>query len=306
MKIFNLLLIPIFLLAIRNEPITPIPQTIKYNHQKALLGKKLFFDSIFSADKKISCASCHFPSKAGADPRPVSIGVYGKKGGIQSPPVYNAVFNFRQFWNGRAFDLKEQIDGPTHNPVEMSMNNNKIEEILNNNKKYKKLFYKVYQKNYITYNMFADAIAEFEKGLITPNCKFDKWLREEVELTKEEYEGYINFKRLGCINCHNGVNIGGNSFQKVGVIHPLKKGWEDRYKITKDSFDENVYKVPTLRNITLTAPYFHNGSKDSLSKAVDEMAYYNLGLNLTKKQIKTIVKFLETLTGETPKIMEKQ
>ena len=125
-----LLLIPIFLFAL-NEPITPIPQTIKYNKQKALLGRELFFDTKFSADGTISCASCHMPEFGGADPRIVSIGVYGKKGVIQSPTVYNAVFNFRQFWNGRARDLKEQIEGPINNPVEMGLNAKKVEKILN-------------------------------------------------------------------------------------------------------------------------------------------------------------------------------
>ena len=303
-KIF--LLLPIFLFALRNEPITPIPQKVDYNKQKAELGKKLFFDPIFSEDSTISCASCHFPSKAGADPRPVSIGVYGKKGNIQSPPVYNAVFNFRQFWNGRAFDLKEQIDGPTHNPVEMGMNNKKIEKILNSNHYYHELFYKTYGKTYITFKMFQDSVAEFEKALFTPNCRFDRWLREEINLTEDEKKGYMTFKKLGCINCHNGVNIGGNSFQKVGVIHPRKKRWEDRYEITHNPFDKNVFKVPTLRNIELTSPYFHDASAKTLSEAVDKMAYFNLGLILTPKQNREIVLFLKTLTGEDPKILKER
>ena len=301
-----LLLIPIFLFALRNEPITPIPQTIKYNKQKALLGKKLFFDPIFSADKTISCASCHVPDFGGADPRVVSIGVYGKKGNIQSPTVYNAVFNFRQFWNGRARDLKEQIEGPTNNPVEMGLNAKKVEKILNNSKKYKPLFKKVYNTDKITFDMFKDAIAEFEVALITPDCKFDKWLRGEENLTKEEYEGYMNFKKLGCINCHNGVNIGGNSFQKVGVIHPLKKEWNDRYKITHNPFDKNMFKVPTLRNIADTAPYYHDGSTYDLTDAINKMAYLNLGLVLSPKQTKSIVAFLKTLTGKKPKILDER
>jgi cytochrome c peroxidase len=300
-----LLLIPIFLFAL-NEPITPIPQTIKYNKQKALLGRELFFDTKFSADETISCASCHLPAFGGADPRVVSIGVYGKKGVIQSPPVFNAVFNFRQFWNGRARDLKEQIEGPIHNPVEMGMDNQKIEKILNNSIKYKPLFKKVYNTDKITFEMFKDAIAEFEVDLITPDCKFDKWLRGEENLTKEEYEGYMNFKKLGCINCHNGVNIGGNSFQKVGVIHPIKRSRGDRYEITHNPFDKNIFKVPTLRNIANIAPYFHNGSAQTLKEAVNKMAYLNLGLNLSFKQTKSIVTFLKTLTGKKPKILDEK
>ena len=300
-----LLLIPIFLFAL-NEPITPIPQTIKYNKQKALLGRELFFDTKFSADETISCASCHLPAFGGADPRVVSIGVYGKKGVIQSPPVFNAVFNFRQFWNGRARDLKEQIEGPINNPVEMGLNAKKVEKILNNSKKYKPLFKKVYNTDKITFDMFKDAIAEFEVALITPDCKFDKWLRGEENLTKAEYEGYINFKKLGCINCHNGVNIGGNSFQKVGVIHPIKRSIGDRYEITHNPFDKNVFKVPTLRNINITMPYFHNGSAKTLKEAVEKMAYLNLGLKLTNHQLQTIVAFLKTLTGKRPEILDKK
>jgi len=304
MRYYLLYFLPLFLLAIKHEPITPIPQTIKYNKQKALLGKELFFDSQFSSDKTISCASCHLPKYGGADPRKVSIGVFGRLGEIQSPTVYNAVYNFRQFWNGRAYDLKEQIMGPTHNPVEMGMNKTKIEKILNSNKKYKKKFFKIYKTDKITFDMFAEAIAEFETTLITPNCKFDRWLRDEVKLTKLEKDGYMNFKKLGCINCHNGVNIGGNSFQKIGIIHPLKERWEDRYVITKNPNDKNVYKVPTLRNIELTSPYFHNGLVYGLDEAINKMAHFNLGLELSEYQVKSIKAFLKTLTGETPTMVK--
>jgi len=301
-KIF--LLLPIFLFALRNEPIIPIPQTIKYDREKALLGKELFFDSSISEDGTVSCASCHSPRFGGADPRPVSIGVYGKLGNIQSPTVYNSVYNFRQFWNGRARDLNEQIDGPTHNPVEMGLNEEKVEKILNNNKRYKKLFQKIYHKNKITYDMFKDAIVEFETALITPDCRFDKWLRGEIPLSKEEKEGYLLFKKFGCITCHNGINIGGNSFQKIGVIHSVKNRVGDWFEVTKNPIDKFVYKVPTLRNIALTAPYFHNAETDSLSEAVQNMAYYNLGLYLSEDDNKKIVSFLKSLTGKKPKILE--
>jgi cytochrome c peroxidase len=296
--------LPLFLLALKNEPITPIPKIIEYDKQKALLGKKIFFDVDFSEDKTISCASCHIPKFGGADPRPVSIGVYGKKGNIQSPSVYNAVFNFRQFWNGRAKDLKDQIRGPVHNPVEMGINERLVIKIIN--LKYKEDFYKIYHTKNITFEMYQDVIAEFEKALITPNCKFDRWLRDEVKLKKDEAEGYYNFKKLGCITCHNGVNIGGNSFQKIGIMHPTKNRIGDRYEVTHDENDKYVYKVATLRNIALTAPYFHNAITYDLADAVDRMAYFNLGLTLTPRQIKTIVAFLNTLTGEKPAILDEK
>ena len=300
---FLIYLFPFFLFALRNEPITPIPQTIHYDNKKAELGKKLFFDTSFSKDKKISCASCHSPLFYGADPRKVSIGVFNKKGIIQSPTVYNSIYNFRQFWNGRAKNLEEQIDGPIHNPVEMGINERIVVNILN--KKYKVQFYKIYNTYNIKYYMFKDVIAEFEKSLITPNCKFDKWLRNEIKLTKLEKDGYFNFKKLGCITCHNGINVGGNSFQKIGVIHKIDNRIGDRFSFTKKEEDKYLYKVPSLRNIAKTAPYFHTGEENNLSKAISLMAYYNLGLNLTDYQIKSIRAFLETLSGETPKILDR-
>jgi len=286
--------------------IEPIPETVKYNKQKAELGKLLFFDSILSKDKKISCASCHNPSQGWADKREVSIGVYGKKGVIQSPTVLNSVFNFRQFWNGRAKDLKEQINGPVHNPVEMSMNEKIVEKRLNKNSFYKKLFKKVYHTDKITYDMVADAIAEFEKALITPDSKFDLYLKGKTKLTPLEEKGYVLFKKYGCVTCHNGRNIGGNSFQKMGIIFPVKKCVGDRYEITHAKFDKCVYKVPTLRNIALTAPYFHGGNAKTLKEAVEKMAYHNLGIKMDKKDVKAIVAFLKTLTGKTPEIVKKR
>jgi len=302
MKKVLLFFIPIFILA--QEVITPIYK-VTYNKQKALLGKKLFFDKSFSADGTISCASCHKPEYGSADIRPVSIGVYGKKGDIQSPPVYNAVFNFRQFWNGSAKNLFTQIDGPIHNSFEMGLDNKKVEKILNSNKEYKKIFKKIYHTDYITYDMFKDAIVEFEKALVTLDSKFDLYLKGKVKLTKKEAKGYKLFKSYGCITCHNGVNVGGNSFEKIGVIYHIKNRIGDRYEITKKEEDKFVYKVPSLRNIALTAPYFHTGNVYDLESAVNIMAYHNLGLHLKKEEVDDIVAFLKTLTGKTPKILKE-
>ena len=281
------------------QPIKPV----KFDLQKALLGKELFFDTNFSADKNVSCASCHNPTVGWADRRKVSVGVFGRKGDIQSPTVLNAVFNFRQFWNGRAKDLKEQIKGPITNPNEMGISFEKVEEIINSSP-YKEKFQKIYHKRHITYDMFADSIAEFEKALVTPNSKFDRFLRKEVNLTKEEKRGYFLFKKYGCITCHNGINVGGNSFQKMGVIFPLKRCVGDRYEITHNPFDKCLYKVPTLRNIALTAPYFYNASASNLYDAIQEMAYRNLGFKLKKEDAFAIEAFLNTLTGEMPEIMK--
>jgi cytochrome c peroxidase len=286
-----------------NELITPVPEHIKYNHKKAELGKYLFFDPSFSQDGKISCASCHNPSEGWADRRPVSLGVFGRKGDIQSPTVLNSVFNFKQFWNGRADTLAEQINGPAHNPVEMGMNNKSIEKKLNHSALYSRLFKQIYHTDKITYAMFADAIAEFEKALITPDSKFDLYLKGKSKLSGLEMKGYVLFKKYGCITCHNGVNVGGNSFQKMGIIFPIKKCVGDRYEVTHNPFDKCVYKVPTLRNIELTAPYFHSASASNLSEAVQKMAYNNLGFRLSEADTKAIVAFLKTLTGKTPEIV---
>ncbi|NPA55469.1 MAG: c-type cytochrome [Epsilonproteobacteria bacterium] len=296
-----LLILPIFLFALRYEPITPL-QPIKYNKQKALFGKKLFFDTTFSADGTISCASCHSPQYGGADPRDVSVGVYGRLGNIQSPTVYNAVYNFRQFWNGRALDLKEQIKGPINNPKEMGSSPQKVVEVLQ--QKYLADISRIYHTDKPTFEMFQDAVAEFEKALVSVDSKFDKWLRNEGNLTKQELQGYYNFKKLGCITCHNGANMGGNSFQKIGVIHKAKDRVGDRYEITHRNDDKFVYKVPSLRNITQTAPYFHDASTKELFVAINKMAYYNLGLSLTDQQIESIIAFFKTLTGKRPEILD--
>ncbi|WP_187647430.1 cytochrome-c peroxidase [Nitrosophilus labii] len=301
---FAFLLSSLFLLA--KEPITPIPKNIKYDKEKAILGKYLFFDPLLSKDKSISCASCHDFNHGGADPRPVSIGVEGKKGKVNAPTVYNSYFNFRQFWNGRAKDLKDQAKYPIHASNEMAMNEKLIEKRLNANTFYKTLFKKVYKTDKIEFWMVIDAIAEFEKALITPDSKFDRYLKGEVKLSSLEKKGYLLFKQLGCITCHNGINIGGNSFQKIGAINPYnKEPVGDRFEITKREFDRYRYKVPSLRNIALTAPYFHDGSVKSLEEAIDKMAYHNLGFTLNEKEKEAIISFLKTLTGKKPKILKE-
>ena len=287
------------------EPITPIPKKIEYNKAKAKIGKRLFFDPNLSKDGTVACVNCHSVEN-GAEHQRVSIGIYGQKGTKNAPTVFNSIFNFRQMWNGVNRDLKEQANGPITNPVEMGNTKERVLKYLRSNPWYKKEFRKAYGKDNIEYEDVLDAIREFEKTLITPDSKFDRYLRGEVKLTKREKQGYKLFKELGCITCHNGINIGGNSFQKIGLINPYP--WSekspDRYSLTKNPFDKNLYKVPTLRNISITAPYFHDGSVDTLEEAIKKMAYYNLGFELTKDEIKKIKAFLDTLTGKKPKTLE--
>ncbi len=304
--LITLFFITVFIFA--GEPIKPIPLHIKYNYQKAKLGYMLFMDPNLSSSGKVSCATCHDLNRGGVDPRKtaVSAGVDGQKGSSNAPTVFNSYFGFRQFWNGKAKNLDTQAGGPLHNPVEMGMDNQKIQKYLRSNKFYVKEFKAIYHEK-PTAKDVANAIAEFEKALFTPNCKFDKYLRGEIKLSKEEKKGYELFKTLGCIACHNGVDIGDNSYQKMGVIHPYK--WQrnipDRYAITHKRSDKNVFKVPTLRNILLTAPYFHDGSAKNIKEALNSMAYHNLGLKLTPDEIKALIAFFKTLTGQKPAILKR-
>jgi len=288
-----------------DEAITPLPVNPDYDKQKATIGKQLFFDPILSRDRSVSCNSCHNLKSGGDDNRKVSIGIKGLKGNIQSPTVLNARYNFRQFWNGRAETLLEQATGPIHNPMEMGLDSKEVVKRINASKKYRKLFSNIHDGP-ISYAMVLEAIVEFEKALVTPNSKFDRYLRGEVQLSSKEYAGYQTFKTLGCITCHNGINIGGNSFQKIGMITPYthNDSYPDLYSITQKEYHKNVFKVPTLRNIALLAPYFHDASAKTLEEAVKTMSKHNLGYNISTTQIDELLAFLHTLTGDTPVILD--
>jgi cytochrome c peroxidase len=284
------------------ELITPIPFSMPYDTAKAALGEKLFFDTSLSADGSVSCNSCHDLRTSGTDNVESSFGVGGKKGQINSPTVYNSVFNFVQFWNGRAKDLREQAKGPILNPIEMANTKEGVVASLAKNKAYVAEFGKLY-KDGITFNNIADAIAEFEKTLITPNSKFDNYLKgDKNAMNRQEKEGYELFQNKGCISCHNGVNLGGNMFQKIGVMVEYKdpKAINGRFDVSKKDSDKNMFKVPTLRNVELTAPYFHNGLVKDLKEAVILMGYHQLGIRLKEEEVDKIVAFLKTLTGKKP------
>lgn len=305
LKMLTFILLSLSLQAV--EPISPVPQKVEYDHQKAAIGKMLFYDPILSKDNSTACITCHDLYSGGADSKTVSIGFAGREGNIQSPTVLNARYNFRQFWNGRAFNLLEQVQGPLNNPAEHNMDPKTIVLRLNNSKLYKKQFKKVYNTAAITYKEVLEVIVEFEKALVTPNSKFDRYLRGEVDLQKNEKEGYILFKQYGCITCHNGINIGGNSFQKMGTFieYNSSKNYPDRSKVVHNREYKNVFKVPTLRNITLTAPYFHDGSAKTLNEAVKKMSYHNLGILIPQKDIDKIISFLHTLKGDKPAILDE-
>ena len=283
------------------ELITPIPFESQYDIKKALLGRKLFFETRLSHDNTISCASCHFIEDGGDDNSPISFGIGGNTGTRNSPTVLNAIYNSVQFWDGRAKNLQEQVVVPIHNPVEMGSSFKEVISKLIKDDNYLGEFLSIY-KDGITGLNITDAISEFEKSLTTPNSRFDQYLRGDKKvLSDDEKEGYKLFKEYGCISCHNGVNIGGNLMQKIGVMSDAKSLDFGKFNITKKEEDRFYFKVPSLRNIELTAPYFHNGQVETLKDAVEKMAEYQIGYLLEEKEIESIVKFLKTLTGDRPK-----
>lgn len=307
MKLFGNVLLVLFITTLLfSTPIKPLPQSIDYDHAKAALGKKLFFDPILSKDGTIACASCHDLQDGGDDGQAFSRGVGGKKGTINSPTVYNAGFNFRQFWNGRAKDLKEQASGPITNSVEMANTMENAVGTLKKKPEYVSAFNKVYPEG-ITEDTLADAIAEFEKALITPDAPFDRYLRgEKNAITAEAKEGYRLFESKGCILCHNGVNVGGNFYNKFGIFKESNSSSLGRYEITKREEDKYVFKVPSLRNVGLTAPYMHDGRAKTLKEAIEIMTEHQLGRYMTEEEIESIEAFLRSLTGELPSIVKDE
>ncbi len=290
---------------VAKELITPLPQIIKYDKQKAALGKKLFSDPRLSRDNTTSCESCHFLTAGGADSKRFSIGVGNRVGILNAPTVFNSVFNFSQHWDGSAKNLKDQAHRALFNLNDLDINEVDSIKKLQKDSEYQMLFKNIYPDGITVYNI-TDAIAEFEKALITPNSKFDRYLRGESRaLNEQEREGYMLFKSFGCISCHNGVNIGGNLYQKLGIIkpYPNNKNQFGRYNVTKKQSDKYYFKVPTLRNIELTAPYLHDGSAAKIEDVIKVMIEYQTGRISSKEDILNIKSFLLTLTGDRPEIL---
>lgn len=286
------------------ELITPIPVSLDVDAEKVSLGKELFFDTKLSKDNTISCATCHQLENGGDDNLAVSIGISGQQGAINAPTVYNAVFNFRQFWDGRAKTLKDQALGPLENPLEMGHDLEKLIPELNSSA-YKAKFESIYEDG-ITKENIADAIAEYEKTLITPNAPFDLYLKGNVNvLTKEQKEGYELFKTKGCIACHHGINVGGNSYNKFGIYQESNSTSLGRYNVTHNERDKYYFKVPSLRNVEKTAPYFHDGRTSDLKEAVLLMSQYQLGRKITQEELDKIVSFLKALSGKLPNEKEQ-
>ena len=289
----------------RDEPIKPIEAAQVSDAGKVELGKKLWFEPRLSMSGIISCNTCHNLSMGGTDNLKTSIGHGWKAGPVNSPTVFNSSLAIAQFWDGRAADLKEQAGGPIQADVEMNMPHTLAVGILQSIPGYVDEFKRVYGKDKIDIDMITDSIAEFEKTLVTPNARFDKWLAgDDKALTEKELAGYTLFKESGCVACHNGPAAGGTSFQRMGVVEPYKSSSpaEGRSAVTGVDADRFNFKVPTLRNVELTYPYFHDGQAATLEEAVDIMGRLQLGRTYSADEIGSIVAFLKTLTGELPQI----
>lgn len=286
------------------EPITPLPLALALDQRKVELGRRLFHEKRLSGDGSVSCASCHNLASGGVDRLPHSRGMGGAEGAINAPTVFNSGYNFRQFWDGRAETLEDQIDGPLQASTEMGGSWPKAIALLSEDPGYRTEFAAIYRDG-VRPNNVKDAIATFERSLVTPNSRFDRFLRGERDaLSENEREGYRLFKRIGCVSCHQGMNIGGNVYQKLGIIEDYFDARRTgstadfgRFNVTGREEDRYFFKVPSLRNVAVTAPYLHNGTAQTLREAVRIMARYQLGVRLEPAEETAIVAFLNTLTG---------
>ncbi|HZW12016.1 MAG TPA: cytochrome-c peroxidase [Noviherbaspirillum sp.] len=285
------------------EPIKIIKAVKPQNSALVELGKKLYFDPRLSKSGFISCNSCHNLSMGGTDNLKTSIGHNWQQGPINSPTVLNASMNLAQFWDGRASDLKAQAGGPIANPGEMASTHVLAVEVLQSIPGYVAEFKKVFGNEKIDIDKVTKAIASFEETLVTPNSRFDKWLSgDKKAITAFELEGYKLFKDSGCVDCHNGPAVGGNSYQTMGVVEPYKtvNSATGRIAVTGRESDHFKFKVPTLRNVEMTYPYFHDGGAATLKEAVDVMGRLQLDRKFSEDENAKIVAFLKTLTGDMP------
>jgi cytochrome c peroxidase len=268
------------------------------------LGRMLYYDERLSKSQTLSCNSCHDLAKYGVDGERTSEGFKGQRGDRNSPTVFNAALHFVQFWDGRAADVEAQAKGPVLNPVEMAMaNDGAVIAVLESIPEYVAAFKKAFpqDKKPVNYDNMAAAIGAFERGLITPS-RWDKFLGgDKTALTPEEQAGLNVFLTAGCQTCHAGALLGGNMYQKIGLLKPYPDTSDPgRQKVTNSESDKMMFKVPSLRNVEKTAPFFHNGKVPKLEQAVAQMADYQLGRQLKDEEVAAIVTFLKTLTGTVP------
>lgn len=299
-------------------PVPPSPVDNPQTPAKVELGKMLYFDPRLSIDGTVSCNSCHNVMSHGGDGRPVGVGVQGQRGGRGSPTVWNSAYHTVQFWDGRAASLEDQAKGPLTNPVEMGMpSHDAVMERVKAIPGYVAAFKKVFPKDKEpTIDNLAKAIAAYERTLITPNSPFDKYMKgNKKAMTAQQIRGMKLVDEIGCTSCHTGVNFNGDGFKmgegnyqpfpqipgsKYDKMYDLTSDL-GRYEVTKKADDKNLWRVPTWRNVALTAPYFHNGKVQNLDEAVRVMAKTQLDMDLNETQVADIVAFLNALTGEFPR-----
>jgi cytochrome c peroxidase len=292
--------------------LTPVmePNPFHPDAKKALLGRKLFNDKRLSCDNTISCASCHSLTKGGCDQEAFATGIKGQKSVLNAPTVFNCAFNFCQFWDGRAKDLNDQVGRSITDPNQMGANFTDVLTRLKSDTTYSAMSQAAYG-GALSEATINDAIATYEKTLLTPSASFDRYLKgDSMALSDQQKRGYQLFMEKGCASCHAGVALGGMSFEKMGVAkdyfgyrekaleQPFTNSDNGRFNVTKNGQDKHKFKVPTLRNIELTAPYFHDGTASDLTQAVAVMAEYQVGQKLSQKENADIVAFLKSLTGK--------
>jgi len=268
------------------------------------LGRMLYFDTRLSRSQTISCNSCHPLDRYGADGQPTSAGYQGQRGERNSPTVYNAAAEFVQFWDGRSPSVEDQAKGPLLNPIEMAMPSAEaVVDVLTSMPDYVAAFRRAFpgERNPVTFDHAAQAVGAFERKLVTPS-RWDQFLAgDEVVLSAEEKGGFNVFVEEGCSNCHTGLLVGGNAYQRLGVrrLYPDASD-PGRYNVTKSEPDRMFFKIPSLRNVEMTGPYFHKGKVDTLHEAVVQMADYQLGKKISDRRVEAIVTWLKSLTGDIP------
>ncbi len=295
----------------------PIPADNPQTAEKIALGKQLFFDKRLSLDGTVSCNSCHNVMAGGVDNLKTSIGIKAQTGGRNAPTVWNAAFLSVQFWDGRAASLEDQAKGPITNPIEMGMPSDQAAvERLQSIPGYPESFKAVFGDDKITMDRIAQAIASYERTLITPDSPFDKHLKGSKDaISGDAVKGSQLFTSLGCVACHSGANFAGPTmpvghgfYQRFPIFadNDYTKKYDlaadnGRFDVTRKASDKHLFRVPSLRNIALTAPYFHNGSVKTLPEAIRVMAKTQLNRDLSDDEVKQLTAFLESLTGEFPK-----
>ena len=285
-------------------PLLPLREFARSNDGRLELGRTLFKDPRLSRDGSISCASCHDVTKGGDDGLATAIGIDGAVGPLNTPTVLNAGHNFAQFWDGRAASLEEQVSGPVHNPIEMASDWEQVIAKLRADPSIVAAFRKAYSDG-LTPDNIIDAIATYERALVTTESSFDRFLLgDRSAISSDAKKGYQLFLDIGCASCHQGRNIGGNMFQRFGVMGDyfadrgnVSESDLGRYNVTKREDDRYFFKVPSLRNVADTAPYFHDGSVGTLEQAVRIMAEYQLGHPISDREVRHLVSFLRTLSG---------